>query len=284
MIKCSHFFGGWVCEKDVRSILLSWSTSTRICMWICMCLKWWFPSWSWFHYSPNYVHRGVCLQLLPLPRQKQSWAQSWPCSLLVCSLSLAMGVSTLVGLSAQARGVSILDLTWRPARRGGSFQFILLCFDWEKESSARALQGKVSVSTAPSVKSHWFLSQLELIFPVSGPLEGPQACYNALSLDHQLRVWVLTKSLFSLFLPDSVWTFFFSSLPTVFVVEEPFCKSSVIISAKVALYAIAVLISSSEELLRVLLLHSYWSHLPGTFVVCLIFQIIFFTLHSVVSL
>lgn len=142
------FLWGWVCEKDVRSILLSWSTSTRICMWICM------PEvvvsiLELVSLPPNYVHRGVCLQLLPLPRQKQSWAQSWPCSLLVCSLSLAMGVSTLVGLSAQARGVSILDLTWKASQKRRQFSICYLCaLTGRKKVCARALQGKVSVSTA----------------------------------------------------------------------------------------------------------------------------------------
>lgn len=173
------FLWGWVCEKDVRSILLSWSTSTRICMWICM------PEvvvsiLELVSLPPNYVHRGVCLQLLPLPRQKQSWAQSWPCSLLVCSLSLAMGVSTLVGLSAQARGVSILDLESQPEEEA-VFNLLPLCFDWEKESLCPCSSGQSLSFYSPSFKSHWFLSQLELIFPVSGPLDGPQACYNALS-------------------------------------------------------------------------------------------------------
>lgn len=138
------FLWGWVCEKDVRSILLSWSTPSRICMWTCM------PEvvvsiLELVSLPPHYVHRGVCLQLLPLPRQKQSWAQSWPCSLLVCSLSLAMGVSTLVGLSAQARGVSILDLTWKASQKRRQFSIHYLC----------ALTGRKSVPVLFRAKSQF---------------------------------------------------------------------------------------------------------------------------------
>lgn len=121
VIKCFSFLWGWSLWKgSSRSILLSWSTSTgSACGYVC--LKWWFPSWSWFHYYLQlYAEECACNCCLS-PEQSRA-GLNWPCSLLVCSLSLAMGVSPWVGSVLPNKRLALLFNMESQPGRGGSFQ------------------------------------------------------------------------------------------------------------------------------------------------------------------